>query len=88
MKNKIIVTAFILVALIAFSYVYYFSINDKKTAISVLNNAGITQGYEPNAFTTLDENFLIAWARALRLLNTKFMFKGMYYNTRTGTATT
>jgi len=86
MKNKklILVTVAIL-AIALFAYFYYFSI-DRKKAVEIITKNGLQQGYEAGFTDSFSDDFLISWAKAIRLLLPSFTVNKISYSTSNGIA--
>jgi len=82
MKNKIIVSVGVLVVILAAVYYFYiWNIDVAKAKVIIAKKARTT------AWSGMSDDFIITWARSLRLMFDTFTYKGHEYRTSDGKAT-
>lgn len=81
--KKTIFIILVLIIIAAFYYFYFYRIN-KKNAIKILLKANPERS--ESSVSSFDEEFLIAWATAVRRESPDFTYNGKVYVSSTGKA--
>lgn len=84
MKKTYIVTV-ILIVIIAFVFWYYVFISPEKARKIITESHAYNLEYN-NYLDSLNDSFVVAWARAIRRLSPSFVFNGVKYNSIGGTS--
>lgn len=82
MKKAIFIT--IVVLILAFAGWFFFIRMTKERAVKIIYKADTTR--DTAKINAMGDEFLIAWAKAIRGANPEFTYNGKMYNTGTATA--